>query len=167
MTGGRSGILGVVGGKNNCRLTPNFRQSTNFAFTFCMIYVIALTLPARKYQGSQTLGFRALWAFGLLFLWYVATADPGLVAWMAIWLVSLVIRRAQALKLVGQVHSAYDGMPINLGSNEYLAKRVYEPICICRWDRFCCGFTPLTACRHGVCRAFFSVAWSPCRSLKQ
>jgi len=106
----------------------DWRRNTNFAYSLCMAYQRALLVPFRNKWGTQALGFPCLFGFGLMFLWYVATADFGLVAWMGLWLVSLVIRRAEAVKIAGQVHSHADGSPINLGTNEYLARRVYEPI---------------------------------------
>ena len=109
---------------------PDWRQSTNAAYNVASWYQRALIVPFRKGWGTEALGFPCLGGFCLMFVWYVATGDFGLLVWMGFWLLWQVVRRVEAVKLAGHVHSRYDGFPVNLGSDERLAKRWYEPICI-------------------------------------
>lgn len=111
-------------------LFQDFRKHFNFAYSFCTAYQRALIVPFRNKWGTQALGLPCLFAIGLMMLWYIATADPGMLAWMGFWLFCQAMRRIEAVRIAGQVHSHYDGWPVNLGSNERVAKAFYEPILV-------------------------------------
>lgn len=111
-------------------ISKDWKRNFNIAHWLMMAHQRALVVPARRHFGTQALAFPCLFALGLMGLWYVATADPGMLAYMGFWLLFLVVRRIEAVKIAGQVSSHSDGKTINLGSNEYLAKMFYEPLCV-------------------------------------
>lgn len=111
-------------------ISKDWKRNINIAFSLMTMHQRALVVPVRRHFGTQALAFPCLFALGLIMLWYVATADPRMLAYMGFWLLFLVVRRIEAVKIAGQVHSHYDGMPINLGSDERKAKMYYEPLCV-------------------------------------
>jgi hypothetical protein len=109
------------------------------AFTALMMFLrahqLALTLPFRKYYGAEALGFPGLWAFVLIVGWAAVSRDPLMWVWLAIWLVTLVVRRVETMKLVRQgkrLHTMHDGTPYSVlrGWDERVARMVIEPVVI-------------------------------------
>ena len=67
-------------------------------------------------------------------LWAAFSRDPFMWAWIALWLLCLIRRRIEAVKLAGSgMHSHYDGWPcdaIRYVRSEKAAKLVVEPILV-------------------------------------
>lgn len=108
----------------------DWKQNFNIAYAICLWHSRALLVPFRRYWGVQALGFPSLFALGLMILWWMATHDNWMLWWIGFWLLMQLKRRIEAVRRSGQIHSQYDGWPINLGANERFAKLWLEPLCI-------------------------------------
>lgn len=106
------------------------KEKFNFAVSLLLMHQRAVVVTCRNKWGAQALGFSCLGALVMMFLWYLATHDPFMLLWMGLWLLCLAKRRIEAMRLSNEIHSQSDGQTINLGSNERLAKLVYEPILV-------------------------------------
>ncbi len=115
-------------------LFGKWKQNFNFTHALFTMHQRALTVPMRNNYGTQALGFPCLFALGLMVLWYVATGgDPGMMYWIGFWLLCLVKRRVEGVKLSGRIHSHYDGWPsdaMKFAGNEKTAKMVVEPVLV-------------------------------------
>ena len=104
------------------------KRNTNIMYFVCSIHQRAVIVPFRRYWGTQGARWPAdAFAALLIFLWYLFTADQLMLLWGGFWLLSLIYRRIEAVRMNAQIPSRYDGYPENLGSNEKLAKLVLEP----------------------------------------
>jgi hypothetical protein len=107
------------------------------AFKLVMMFLIAhqraLTVPIRKFYGAEALGFPGVYAVVLMVGWAAASRDPLMWAWLAMWLVTLVVRRLETMKLVRQgkrLHTMHDGTPYSVlrGWDERAARFIIEPL---------------------------------------
>jgi len=96
-------------------------------YFLCSIHQRAVLVPFRRFYGVQALGMPCFFAAILIFLWWIFTADSLMLAWGCFWLLFLIKRRIEAVRVNAQIPSRYDGYPVGLGWNEKLAKLVLEP----------------------------------------
>ena len=128
---------------------PDFKTSMNVANALCTIHQRCIVVPFRNHWGKRALGLPCALAFVLMFFWVGFSQDPLMLGWFVAWCLFYVVRRIEAGRLSGQVHSHDDGCPINLGKNERLAKRFFEPLLIgllgggLRWFYIEQGWSPV------------------------
>jgi hypothetical protein len=109
-----------------------FKDKFNFAHSLCVYHQRCLVID-RTHWGTEALGKPCAFAAGLMLIWYLVTADAGMLLWMGWWFLVFIKRRIEAVKLVGQVHSWYDGYPhssMKFTKSEDTAKRVVEPVMV-------------------------------------
>ena len=103
------------------------KRNTNIMYFLCSIHQRAVLVPFRRFYGVQALGMPCFFAAILIFLWWIFTADSLMLVWGFFWLLFLIKRRIEAVRVNAQIPSRYDGYPVGLGWNEKLAKFVLEP----------------------------------------
>jgi hypothetical protein len=108
----------------------DWKRNFNIAYSLFLWHSRALLVPFRRNWGAQALGFPSLFALGLMLLWWMATHDNFMLLWIGFWLLMQLKRRIEAVRLSGQVHSQYDGLPMILRSKERFAKLFLEPLLI-------------------------------------
>src|SRR5271166_4220165 len=112
------------------------KRSFNITFVFMLMHTLGLTLVMRTRQGSQILGLPCALALGLMVVWTTVAQDSLMFAWIALWLLCLIKRRVESVRLVNKgerIHSQYDGWPfdaIRFCRSENTAKLVVEPILV-------------------------------------
>lgn len=109
-----------------------YKEKLNLVVFGCVVVQRAIVIVTRRRFGLQALGKECAFAFFLILAWAAATQDVFMYAWLVIWCVCMAKRRNEATKAFqngDSLHTWSDGVPINLGQNENLAKLWYEPIC--------------------------------------
>lgn len=112
-------------------IAQKFKRNFNIAYSLFSMHQRALVVTCRSKWGTQALGFPCLGAFIMMFLWYVATHDNFMLAWIGLWIVFQIKRRIEAVKLSGQIHSRYEGWPddaMKFVKDEKTAKKIVEPV---------------------------------------
>jgi hypothetical protein len=114
------------------------RQKEKRAFDLFYLAVAAFqrgaTVPIRGRYGSEALGAPGLAACLLILGWAVVSRSPFMWGWFAIWMVSLMARRAETAKLLRQgerIHSRYDGDPklaMKFTKSDKAARMFVEPL---------------------------------------
>jgi hypothetical protein len=108
----------------------DWKQSFNIAYGVALIHQRGIVVLNRDRWGKNALGKHCALAFVLMFFWAGFTQDVFMYGWLALWCIAYFQRRIEASKLVGQVHTYSDGRANQKGSNEKMAKTVYEPIIV-------------------------------------
>lgn len=108
-----------------------YKEKLNFVFFACVVVHRGIVIITRKSFGLQALGKECAFALFLMIGWATFSQDVLMYGWIALWLACLAKRRIEATKLFkngAAINSYYDGLPINLGQDERMAKMYYEPI---------------------------------------
>lgn len=105
------------------------------------IYVVCdayrcLVGPFLRYgQGAEAYSIKAFIVFVILLTFAAAERDPALWAFLALWIVALIFRRVQSVRLRkhGVIHSRYAGDPwlafkVPFVKSDYTARGLIEPV---------------------------------------
>jgi hypothetical protein len=122
-----------------------WKRNFNIICWFCLIHQRALTLALRSRWGKDALGVPCALALVVMFFWATFTQDVVIWVWMAIWFVSLLVRRVESIRLTRRgerIHSQYDGWPglaYWFCRSEWIAKMVIEPaiFAVLGWLLYC------------------------------
>lgn len=105
------------------------KEKMNFLHAVAGYHKIGLTLLTRAYPGKRFLDFPCFFSFLMMGIWYVLSADPYMGLWILAWVSVYFVRKFEAYKVGGQVHSFYDGYPyLAKFMPEWAAKMLGEPI---------------------------------------
>jgi hypothetical protein len=112
-----------------------FKEKWNICFAIMLWHQRCLVLGERRFWGSEALGKPCVFAVVLMLLWFLFSHDNGMLLWLAGFLVMLIVRRIEAVKVTrsGQVTSHYDGWPktaMKFTKSEKIAKAIVEPILV-------------------------------------
>jgi len=118
--------LGMAQQEHDIR--QDWKQNFNIAHSLFVMHQRAIVVTCRNRWGRQALGWPCFFALVLMLGWNACAHDNFMLLWVGFWSLCLMKRRFEALRMKNQIHSQYDGWPINLGSNERNAKLIYEPI---------------------------------------
>ncbi len=108
-----------------------WKDKFNFAHSLCIYHQRCLVIGERTHWGTEALARPCIFAVVLMLLWFLFTADTGMLVWMGWWFLAFIARRIEAVKIAGQVHSWYDGYPkaaMKFTKSEETAKRFIEPL---------------------------------------
>ena len=110
------------------------KRNFNIVHSLFLMHQRAIVVVCRNKWGTQALGLPCFCAFILMMLWFVFTRDNLMLAWIAFWLLCLVKRRVESVRLAksgAMIHSGYDGWPFDAMKyvkSENTAKLIVEPI---------------------------------------
>jgi hypothetical protein len=110
-----------------------YQKSLNNAFGVSVVFQQCFIIPLRKNFGVETLGMRCFLALILMILWSAFSNDIFMWWYTGIWFMFFIHRRVQSLRLQRQIHSCYDGLPVDamrICKNESIAKQWIEPIMV-------------------------------------
>lgn len=110
-----------------------YKDKFNIAHALCVFHQRCIVVICRNQFGKNALGVTCACAFVLMLLWAAFSQDPFMYGWLGLWVLFYAKRRMEALRLVGQVHSYYDGWPfdaVRFCGSENVAKRFVEPVLV-------------------------------------
>jgi hypothetical protein len=115
------------------------KKSFNIVYSFALAHQRALTVPLRERYGKEALGLPALCGFLLILGWAAFSYDPLMWVYAGYWLLCLVVRRVESLRLSAKgerIYSLYDGFPhvahrLTRKGGENMEKLIVEPVLVC------------------------------------
>jgi hypothetical protein len=107
-----------------------WKDKINAVYNICDIHQRGVVIPLREGMGPNFLGIKCLIAFVLMLIWAAVSQDTLMFYWLVLWTFCYLWRAFEANKLRGLIHSYSDGRCIGLGSNDRLAKGLWEPLLV-------------------------------------